>query len=183
MPTRTMSNKPSSAEPPSRLACHVDVQCFYADVTVPGDQTFQRWASAVINFLVRSKLLDNQNVEIFILVVDEAESQFLNNQFRQKDSPTNVLSFPFETPEVLKQHQALNVLGDIVICAPIIELESRQQKKSIEEHWAHMLVHGVLHLLGYDHINNKDASIMEALEIKILSELNYQDPYMELTHE
>lgn len=183
MLARIMSNKPSSAEPPSKYACHVDVQCFYADVTVPDDQIFQCWASAVINFLVRYELLDNQNFELFILIVDEAESRFLNNEFRQKDSTTNVLSFPFETPEVLKQHQLVNTLGDIVICAPIIELESRQQKKSIEEHWAHMLVHGVLHLLGYDHINNKDASIMESLEIKILSELNYQDPYMELTHE
>lgn len=178
-----MSNKHSSAEPPSKLACHIDVQCFYADVTVPGDQTFQHWARTVINFLVAANLLDNQNFEISILVVDQIDSQLLNNQYRQINKPTNVLSFPFETPEIFKQHQEINILGDIVICAPIIELESRQQNKTVEEHWAHMLVHGVLHLLGYDHINNKDASIMEATEVKILSKLNYQDPYMELTHE
>lgn len=178
-----MSNKPSSAEPPSKYACHVDVQCFYADVTVPSDQTFRQWTRAVLDFLIAAKLQDNQNIELSILIVDETDSQLLNNQFRQKNQPTNVLSFPFDTPEIFRQHQAVTILGDIVICAPIVERESQQQHKTIEEHWAHMLVHGVLHLLGYDHMNDKDATIMEAMEVEILSNLNYQNPYMELTHE
>jgi len=173
----------SSAEPPSKCACHVDVQCFYADVTVPGDKIFQQWVIATLYFLIEAKLLTNQNFELSILVVDKVDSQQFNDQYRHKKQPTNVLSFPFETPEVLKQYQATNILGDLVICAPIIELESRQQNKTSEAHWAHMLVHGVLHLLGYDHINKKDATIMEALEVKILSKLNYQNPYMELIHE
>lgn len=178
-----MSNKPSLAEPPSKCACHVDVHCFYADVTVPSDQSFQQWAEASIHFLVNAGLLHDEKFELSILVVDKIESQFLNNQYRQKNSPTNVLSFPFEMPDIFKQHQASNILGDIVICASVIELESKQQNKTIEEHWAHMLVHGVLHLLGYDHLNEKDATTMETLEIKILSNLNYQDPYMDLAHE
>lgn len=178
-----MSKKPSIAEPPSKYTCHVDIQCFYADITVPSDQVFELWAVTAIKFLVASKLLTNQNFDLSILVVDKVESQLLNNQYRQKNYPTNVLSFSFDTPEIFKVHQTSNILGDIVICAPIIELESEQQNKTIEEHWAHMLVHGLLHLLGYDHLNDKDAKIMEALEIKILSQLNYQDPYMELINE
>lgn len=178
-----MSLSISQLEPPSIRACHVDVQCMYADVTVPSDQSLHQWAAATTNFLVKENLLEEQDFEIAILVVDKVDSQFLNNQYRQKDSPTNVLSFPFDVPNIFKQHQTTNILGDIIICAPIIEVESDQQNKSIEEHWAHMVVHGVLHLLGYDHLNNADANIMEGLEIKILSTLGYTNPYLEHHHE
>ena len=178
-----MSLSISQLEPPSMHACHVDVQCMYADVTVPSDQSLRQWAAATTSFLVKEKLLEDQDFEIAILVVDKVESQLLNYQYRQKDCPTNVLSFPFEVPNIFKLHQATNILGDIIICAPIIEIESQQQNKGIKEHWAHMVVHGVLHLLGYDHLNDSDANIMEGLEIKILSTLGYTNPYLELPHE
>lgn len=183
-----MSIQVSKSEPPSTYACHVDIQCFYADVTVPSDQQFQQWASTVIEFLHEGNCLDKnktaqQQFEVSILVVDKTEIQLLNNQYRDKNSPTNVLSFPFDVPEIFHDQQISNILGDVIICAPIIQSESKMQNKSCEEHWAHMTVHGILHLLGYDHLNDEDATIMESLEVKILEKLNYKDPYMELTHE
>ncbi|MBN4080468.1 rRNA maturation RNase YbeY [Beggiatoa alba] len=151
----------------------------YADVTVPDDHVLQQWASQSIHYLFENK----SDYELSIRVVDIHESQFLNSQYRQKNKPTNVLSFPFEMPDIFKEDQQTTILGDIVVCAPIIEMESQQQKKSTQEHWAHMIVHGVLHLLGYDHINNKEAEAMEALEIKILAHFGYPNPYLELAHE
>jgi len=178
-----MSNNISSLEPPSKSACHVDVQCHYADVNVPSDIVFREWVDKTIQFLIDKNLLDNAAIDLSILVVDKSESQLLNNDYSQQNKPTNVLSFPFDTPDIFKPSQESNILGDIVICAPIIELEAQQQNKLIEHHWAHMLVHGLLHLLGYDHLNNNDASIMENLEIEILSQLGYKNPYLELNHE
>ena len=101
------------------------------------------------------------------------ESQQLNSQYRQKDKPTNVLSFPFEVPEGIE----LNLLGDLVVCASVVEQEAKEQNKVLFHHWAHMIVHGCLHLLGYDHINDADADEMEALEVKILAKLAISNPY------
>ncbi len=173
----------TSAEPPSKHTCAVDVQCMYADVSVPADQTLGKWVNAVISFLVEHKQLKQTDYEVAIRVVDKVDSQQLNNQYRQKNTPTNVLSFPFDTPEIFKQCQQLDILGDIVVCALIVEAEAQQQNKSIEQHWAHMIVHGVLHLLNYDHINHDDASLMEALEVRILSQLGYPNPYTEYPYE
>jgi len=174
-----MSHNQTSLEPPSKCACRVDVQCHYADINVPGDQLFSQWVQATISYLIQSGSVDNTEIEVFILIVDKTESQLLNAQYRQINKPTNVLSFPFDTPDIFKQHQQVKILGDIVICAPVIELEANQQHKSLQQHWAHMLVHGVLHLLGYDHLTTREAEIMETLEIKILSDLGYPDPYLE----
>ena len=99
----------------------------------------------------------------------------LNKQYRHKIGPTNILSFPIEVPEGID----LNLLGDLVICAPLLEKEALEQNKPFMSHWAHIIVHGILHLLGYDHIDDDEAEIMENKEIKILSTLNIENPYIE----
>jgi len=111
--------------------------------------------------------------ELVIRIVDEPESQALNRQYRGIDRPTNVLSFPFEAPPQVPSHH----IGDLVICAPVVEREAAEQGKPLEAHWAHMVVHGVLHLLGYDHETDADAATMEGLEIAILGRLGFPNPY------
>jgi probable rRNA maturation factor len=110
-----------------------------------------------------------------IRIVGAAESRKLNLQWRGKDKPTNVLSFPAGSTH---PSPATRVLGDLAICAPVVAREAREQGKTLSAHWAHMVVHGVLHLLGYDHVKNRDAEQMEAREIAILSHFGYQDPYV-----
>lgn len=136
---------------------------------LPSDEQFQQWVDAALSRY-------NQPFELTIRIVDAAESQTLNNQYRQKDKPTNVLSFPFEVPEGV----VLNLLGDIVICAIVVEQEAQEQQKTSTEHWAHMVIHGCLHLLGYDHITDDEAEEMESLEIDILAELGFNNPYEEI---
>jgi len=121
-----------------------------------------------------------EDCEIGVACVDLAESQQLNLQYREKDKPTNVLSFPSDIPEeVLSMLDALP-LGDLVICIPVVLQEAVEQKKTAQEHFAHLLVHGVLHLLGYDHeTSDEDAEEMEGLEVEILAKLNIANPYQE----
>jgi probable rRNA maturation factor len=111
--------------------------------------------------------------KLVIRIVDEPESRALNRQYRGIDKPTNVLSFPFEAPP----HVPSRHIGDLVICAPVVEREAAEQGKPLEAHWAHMVVHGVLHLLGYDHQTDADAETMEGLEIAILGRLGFPNPY------
>lgn len=111
--------------------------------------------------------------EVLVRVVDEAESAELNLNYRGKSGPTNVLSFPFEPPPGIPS----SLLGDLIICAPVVRREAREQDKPARAHWSHMLVHGCLHLLGYDHQNDDDAERMEALEVAVLRELGIDDPY------
>lgn len=111
--------------------------------------------------------------ELTVRIVTCEESRQLNGQYRDIDKPTNVLSFAFEAPAEID----INLLGDLVICADIVEQEAKQQNKPIFHHWLHMLVHGTLHLLGFDHIENEDAERMEGLEIAILAKLDIDDPY------
>ncbi len=113
------------------------------------------------------------DVELTIRIVDETESASLNETYRNKQSATNVLAFPFDVDKNVE----LILLGDLVICAQIVINEARQQLKTEAEHWAHMVVHGVLHLQGYDHIETEQAEEMESLEIQILNTLGYQNPY------
>lgn len=115
----------------------------------------------------------NKASELTLRIVDEAEIQQLNKAFRHQDKATNVLSFPSALPPDL----GLKLLGDVVICAAVVAREASEQGKSTEAHWAHMVVHGTLHLQGYDHVNDADATEMEALEIAILTELGHPDPY------
>jgi len=125
--------------------------------------------------------------EVYVRIVGLADSQQLNNEYRGKDRPTNVLSFPAIEPHDMDaaQTQALTggpplLLGDIIISAPVIVEEARQQNKTNEDHLAHMAVHGVLHLIGYDHIDDQDAQVMEDLERDILASMNIDDPYQDV---
>jgi len=105
-------------------------------------------------------------------VVDETESAELNSGYRGKDYPTNVLSFPFEVPEGME----LDLLGDLVICADVVKREAEEQGKTLQAHWAQMVIHGMLHLQGYDHQNDQEAEIMESLEVRLLGELGLSGP-------
>ena len=112
---------------------------------------------------------------ISLRIVDEDEITELNKNYRQIDKPTNVLSFPYDAlPGV-----DINLLGDVAVCASVVKSEATQQSKTLEQHWAHIIIHGVLHLLGYDHIEDKQAEEMEALEISILKGMGFANPYEE----
>ena len=147
---------------------YLEIQIATEATDYPDLQQFQQWVDA-------TPAGREYEAEIVIRLVDEAESAELNQQYRNKLGPTNILSFPFEAPEGME----LDLLGDLVICAPLIAQEARQQNKQAGHHWAHITVHGVLHLLGYDHIEDQDAEQMETLEIEILSKLNIANPYQE----
>tara|TARA_R100001591_G_scaffold27905_2_gene38599 strand:+ start:98892 stop:99356 length:465 start_codon:yes stop_codon:yes gene_type:complete len=138
------------------------------DADVPSEQQFQRWASAALAEV-------NEDCELSIRLVDEAESAELNNDYRGKNYPTNVLSFPFESPVPLEPM----LLGDLVLCVNVVEKEAAEQNKVLQDHWAHLVVHGCLHLLGYDHIEDDEAELMESLEIRILDKLEIKNPYIE----
>jgi len=146
----------------------LDLQLACADETgLPAEADFRRWLEAAVTpFQPES--------EVTIRLVDEAESHELNLTYRGKDKPTNVLSFPFEAPQGIE----LPLLGDLIICRQVVEQEAAEQGKTTEAHWAHMVVHGTLHLLGYDHIEDDEAEEMEALETEIMLALGYPDPYI-----
>ena len=137
---------------------------------LPKDQELVKWVKEVLT------LEQHGDTELTIRFVSEEESAELNNQYRNKKNSTNILSFPFEMPEEVE----LNLLGDLIVCSDIVKKEAAEQQKEELAHWAHMIVHGTLHLLGYDHLTGADANVMEAKEIKILSQLGYSDPYREL---
>ncbi|MBF7072545.1 rRNA maturation RNase YbeY [Glaciecola sp. MH2013] len=118
---------------------------------------------------------DSEPLEVTIRVCGNDESQTLNHTYRGKNKATNVLSFPFESPE----HIELAFLGDLVICAPVVEAEAQTQGKKVIDHWAHLTLHGLLHLLGYDHIEDDEAEEMETLETEILAKLAIDDPYQD----
>jgi len=141
---------------------------------LPGDEELFSWVNAALEFE------NYADAELTIRFVSEDESAELNKQYRNKKGSTNILSFPFEVPAELDGEIELNLLGDLIICSDVVKKEAEQQNKSEIAHWAHMLVHGTLHLLGYDHLADADAAIMETKEIKILSKLGYSDPYREI---
>ena len=143
----------------------VDFQQVYAAPGIPSERAFQEWAQLAWQ--------GEDPSEVTIRIVGSDESQALNHQYRGKNKPTNVLSFPFEAPAGI----TVPLAGDLVICAPVVEVEAREQQKSIEAHWAHMVVHGMLHLQGYDHIEDEDAEAMEALEVRLLAKLGFGNPY------
>nr|WP_246590030.1 rRNA maturation RNase YbeY [Marinobacterium ramblicola] len=133
---------------------------------MPGKEAFERWVSAAL----QGRLTRG---EVCIRIVSAEESQELNREYRGKDKPTNVLSFPFEAPAGIP----IDLLGDLAICADVVRQEAEEQNKPLEDHWAHMVIHGTLHLLGFDHIKDDEAEEMEALERELLAHLGIADPY------
>ena len=134
---------------------------------LPTAEQIEQWATAAVQ-------PQSDEVEMTVRIVDEAESHALNLNYRGKDRPTNVLSFPFECSDEVE----LPLLGDLVICRQVVEREAQEQDKPLMAHWAHMVVHGSLHLLGYDHIDDDEAEEMESLETQIMAELGFADPYL-----
>ena len=144
----------------------LDLQIATTATNIPAEDALLRVLTAAISPF-------QDEAEVTIRIVDEAESQQLNFDYREKDKPTNVLSFPFQAPPGIE----LTLLGDLIICAQVVAREAEEQNKALEAHWAHMVVHGSLHLLGFDHINEADAEEMEAEEVQILHDLGYANPY------
>ena len=138
---------------------------------LPTHAEFQRWGEAALNSAGY-----HGDAELVVRIVNEAESASLNQTYRHKAGATNVLSFPFAAPAGILN----NLLGDIVICAPVVVREALAQRKALPAHWAHLTIHGVLHLLGYEHQDAAQAEAMEQLEIRILAGLGYPDPYGEM---
>lgn len=148
----------------------VDVQVATDCSELPDTQIVTDWVELATK--------QREHAEVVVRLVGEQESAELNEAYRQKKGPTNVLSFPFERPEGLPVDALLNdTLGDLVICAPVVLSEAADQGKTTLAHWAHMVIHGCLHLQGYDHVNAKDAQVMEALEIKLLEQIGISNPY------
>ncbi|AZT84612.1 rRNA maturation RNase YbeY [Marinobacter sp. NP-4(2019)] len=143
----------------------VDLQQVYDASGIPVAERLEQWAQCA--------WLGDTASEVTIRIVDSDESAELNGQYRGKNGPTNVLSFPFEAPAGI----TVPLVGDLIICAPVVEKEAKDQHKELEAHWAHMVVHGMLHLQGYDHIEDDDAEVMEALEVRLLQQLGYGNPY------
>jgi len=142
---------------------------------VPEATSIEQWVKHVLS----NQLNTADFPEINIQVVDEVLIRELNETYRHKSGPTNVLSFPFEAPPGLPEEEAEALLGDIVICAQVVSREAEQQDKTLQAHWAHMVVHGVLHLLGYDHLEDEEADAMESLEVQLLNELAFPNPYQQ----
>lgn len=144
----------------------IELQTASTAPDLPSEQQLQLWINTALEEIGR-------DTEIVIRLVDEQESQALNEQYRHKQGPTNILSFPADLPEGIE----LDLLGDLVICAPVVAKEALAQHKTSLAHWAHIVIHGVLHLLGYDHIDDDDAELMESKEIALLKKLNIDNPY------
>ena len=151
----------------SESILRIDLQNDCGFREIPEPSLFERWVRAALQ-------RPYTELEQTIRIVDEAESRRLNRDYRGRDKPTNVLSFPSELPSELLDYECL---GDLVICAPVVEAEARQQGKPSQAHWAHLVVHGMLHLQGLDHETEAEAARMEALEIEILHTLGHTNPY------
>lgn len=163
---RAQTRSPGTGAKMSQVILDLQLACEETS-GLPDEALFQRWVDAVIPPF-------QEESELTIRLVDVAESHELNLTYRGKDKPTNVLSFPFEAPPGIE----MPLLGDLIICRQVVEQEASEQGKPLEAHWAHMVVHGSLHLLGYDHIEDDEAEEMEGLETEIMLALGYEDPYI-----
>ncbi|MBA1146058.1 rRNA maturation RNase YbeY [Ectothiorhodospiraceae bacterium WFHF3C12] len=144
----------------------LDLQIASRADDLPSEAQLAQWAAAALEGY-------RAEAELSVRIVDAEEGRELNRRYRDKDYATNVLSFPVELPAGVE----MPLLGDLVICAGVVAREAAEQGKAPEAHWAHLTVHGVLHLLGHDHIEHEDAEVMESLEQAILARLGYPDPY------
>lgn len=151
----------------------LDLQNTTESEQLPDIGKIQSWISATLEKIDATF----ENPEITIRVVSCEESRQLNSEYRGKDKSTNVLSFPFEAPEMIPLDELDEFLGDLVICEDILQKEAQEQKKSLQSHWAHLIIHGLLHLVGFDHIEDHQAEEMEALEVEIMRNLGFADPY------
>jgi probable rRNA maturation factor len=170
----------------------VTVQIATRRTGVPHATSLSKWANSAFAAVSNGAVRGSVTPAITIRIVGERESRYLNATYRGKDKPTNVLSFPAEDPGLWALNAGQNkkksslagakspepVLGDLAICAPVVAREAREQGKEPRAHWAHMVVHGVLHLMGYDHENDRDAEVMESREVNILSQFGYANPYV-----
>jgi probable rRNA maturation factor len=147
------------------MTIELEVQRAVSCNGLPDDEQFRLW--------VETALRELATAELTIRIVDRAESRRLNHQFRGQDTPTNVLSFAAELPEEVDS----DLLGDVVICAPLVAAEALDQNKPAQAHWAHLTLHGVLHLLGHDHQESAEAAAMERIEIDLLESLGIANPY------
>ena len=156
----------------TRGPLRLDVAVSYAvpRAGVPAAVSFRKWVAAALKNRIRE-------ADLAIRIVGAKEGRALNHHYRGKDYPTNVLSFPAELPEGLPKGVKLPLLGDLVICAPVVAREAKEQGKPLAAHYAHLTVHGALHLLGWDHEDDKEAEAMEQLEREILADLGLPDPY------
>jgi len=151
------------------LVRQLDIQRIVDLDFLPNDDDFQLW--------VEKALADySQDAEVVIRIVDIQEMTELNSQYRGKQGATNILSFPFDLPDGV---EGIDLLGDLVVCAAVLEQEAAQQNKVLSAHWAHIVIHGVLHLLGYDHLADDEAIEMESKEILLLQKLHIDNPYQE----
>jgi probable rRNA maturation factor len=148
------------------MTIELDIQIATDFEVIPKAEQFELWAGLALK--------DRAGAELTLRLVDREESSRLNGQYRGKDGATNVLSFPAELPPGID----VPLLGDIVICAPLVAEQARQQGKSTESHWAHLVVHGVLHLLGHDHQTSEEAEKMESLEVELLASVGIANPYL-----
>jgi len=151
------------------MSYQIDIEINSTSATIPSAEKIEQWISAALK---SDELIE---AEVSVYIVDEAEGQALNLQYRGKDKPTNILSFPADIPEEV----GVPLLGDLVVCAPVVAREAEEQGKSLDAHWAHMLVHGTLHLLGYDHLEDDTADAMESLETHLITKMNFPAPYAE----
>lgn len=141
---------------------------------IPGNRDILGWVESTLNNIGHDNIeRGDGSVSLSVRVVEENEIADLNQRYRMKAGPTNVLSFPFEDPPGVESDE----LGDVIICGPVVQREAAEQGKNETAHWAHMVVHGVLHLCGYDHIDDADADVMESKETSILTGLGFPAPY------
>ena len=151
----------------------VELMNLSGEPAVPSQAEFEGWSEAVLKELNHGE----QTLELGIRLVSENESAELNQNFRNKQGPTNVLSFTYSDIPLEAQQ---NLLGDLAICSQVVIREAQEQHKTIKAHWAHMTIHGMLHLLGQDHQEDIEAEAMEKLESNILTKLGYSQPYKEI---
>lgn len=144
----------------------ITVQVAVSGMPLPSARDIHRWVTQAL-------AAQQASGELVVRIVDEAEMTALNGRYRGKDGPTNVLSFPCEGVAGIDT----GMLGDIVICAPVVQEEAVRQGKVPQAHWAHLVIHGVLHLLGFDHLQEHEARLMEARETELLQQLGYADPW------